>query len=384
MKVLYCAFVLGVIVTLFMIDSQTVRAEVNVNVGCPSLRRSTPMIYVQRRQFLPTQGEETYYLVSLTDYIIGVVEGEIFPTAGNDPDKPADWMDATLKAQAVLARTYAYRFCGDQPITDKNRNPVIDPVTGQQAIGTNDSQQAYRPQVDVNYEYLRSFVEQGLYLAPSSNFNQPIEALYKSYTHGPDGWTLNANPTGPLKGIFDPISLVGGHGSLGQALEGLGQNSADHWARGDSHGVRFPQWDYTKILAHYYTNVQLVAPSEIGYWGPYRWNLLKLEPSSYAEIYYVGKPKSLTLRLQNTGSNTWETGTTLRYRWRRQSSAGLYVTGWSSIGAIAPRNPGEDILLSPFNVIPPMTCIAMHRVVVMRSNGIYFVLVEHRLRIKAG
>ncbi len=82
MKVLYCAFVLGVIVTLFMIDSQTVRAEVNVNVGCPSLRRSTPMIYVQRRQFLPTQGEETYYLVSLTDYIIGVVEGEIFLRVG--------------------------------------------------------------------------------------------------------------------------------------------------------------------------------------------------------------------------------------------------------------------------------------------------------------
>lgn len=280
--------------------------------------------------------------------MIGVVEGEIFPNAGDpeDPDGFGEWDTEVLKAQATAARTFAISNCG---MTVAGPNGSVP--------GIADTQQAYRPDVNANYESLRSFVSQGFHLAPLTNVNLAIDAQYRAYNHDPNTFkTLNTNPNGPLKGIYDSVSAVNGHASDGSgAGPGFAQNSGDHWARGLSHTTRFPKWDYTKILAHYYTNVQLIAPNGIVIWGSYRWNLLDLLPRPSSEIYYKGQPKNLTLRVQNTGTNTWESGTTLRYCWQQVSTASTTCSSWYTASITIPSlAPGSDAQLAPFSVTPPV------------------------------
>ncbi|MDY6867696.1 MAG: hypothetical protein SVT56_07300 [Chloroflexota bacterium] len=53
-----------------------------------------------------------------------------------------------------------------------------------------------------------------------------------------------------LTPIYDPIST-----GFGQT--GMGQQGTRRWAWGENdNGLRFPQWDYQRILAHYYTGVE--------------------------------------------------------------------------------------------------------------------------------
>ncbi len=57
-------------------------------------------------------------------------------------------------------------------------------------------------------------------------------------------------PLSWLTPIYDPIST-----GFGQT--GMGQEGTRRWAWGENdNGLRFPQWDYRRILAHYYSEVE--------------------------------------------------------------------------------------------------------------------------------
>lgn len=116
--------------------------------------------------------QDTVVKVPFDDYVITVVESEIFPHAGNDRDGISEWHLSTLYAQAVLARTYAFTRCGKE----------TKPYQGQLVPVITTEQQAYIPG-KADYEaLLRPFVQRHLWLAHSDNLAQPVDALFKNYT----------------------------------------------------------------------------------------------------------------------------------------------------------------------------------------------------------
>lgn len=289
------------------------------------------------------------------------VENEYLPNVVPIEMSPANGFGSSaLKAQTIAARTYAYYFIENSAPSDTYD---VENHVGFQYFQAN-AKYALR-----NSSYHQSDAAiastSGYYLGIPSNSTQSIHSEFSSdhdiRIPGAPGpyYTLDGQDPA-LNSVYDPITngeeepLTGpnGHG------RGLSQQGAKKWGVGlNSNNERFPQWDYTKILAHYYTGINMYVPnSQGGYspsWGAYRWNVLTLAPASSAETYYVGKAKSVTLRIQNTGTNTWEAGTTLRYRWRRWSTSGLAVTAWSSSGSVPVLAPGQNVLLSAFNVTPP-------------------------------
>ena len=78
-----------------------------------------------------------------------------------------------------------------------------------------------------------------------------IQANYKKET----GWFTADGGLPWLKEVFDPISS-------GSPDVGMGQLGSKRWAQGfNDSGTAFPKWDYRRILAHYYSEVDFVGIS---------------------------------------------------------------------------------------------------------------------------
>ena len=126
--------------------------------NCPTLNETNPSIYVY------LNSSRTVIKVPFDDYVITVVESEIFPQAGNDRDGITTWHLSTLQAQAVLARTYAFVRCGKR----------FESYQGQLVPVITTEQQAYDPD-KADYEaVLRPFVQRHLWLAHSDNLAQRL------------------------------------------------------------------------------------------------------------------------------------------------------------------------------------------------------------------
>jgi hypothetical protein len=276
-----------------------------------------------------------------TDYLPNVVTKEL------------DVNEYSARAsQAIAARTYALWFVNNRPsyCNDADPSKVCD-------VTDSTSHQDYRPNFadDLGRQVVNDTI--GVYLThPPTSSSAPIFAEFSS-DHSPDSqdypaadYYTNDGAASYLKSVYDPISN-GEESSSGHG-HGLSQWGAVKWGRGsNSSGERFPKWDFTQILAHYYTNVQLVNGSGTPYWGSFRWNMLSYSPSN--DIYYVGESKNITLRLQNTGLNTWEPGTRMVVSWRRTSYTGQYSQYGPFPSVTVPsRAPGEDVQVS-LNLTPP-------------------------------
>jgi len=143
---------------------QTGQLAPPVITNCPSLTEANPSIYV----YLTSSG--TVVKVPFDNYVLTVVESEIFPQAGNDPDGITAWHLSTLYAQAVLARTYAFARCGQD----------VQRYQGQMVPVIRTDQQAYIPG-KADYEaLLRPFVQRHLWLARQDNLARPVKHSSKT------------------------------------------------------------------------------------------------------------------------------------------------------------------------------------------------------------
>ncbi len=123
-----------------------------------------------------------------------------------------------------------------------------------------------------------------------------IEAAYKD-----DTGAETADGLKPwLVPIFDPISIAG----AGPSKIGMGQHGAKRWARGyDENGTEYPQWDYRRILGHYYTGVSFVdiSPNPPDTW---RTNIPETQgilANSGVTLCKGDELPGVSIRVQNTG-----------------------------------------------------------------------------------
>jgi hypothetical protein len=126
-----------------------------------------------------------------------------------------------------------------------------------------------------------------------------------------NGWYTATGDYPWLKQIYDPISLdaSGAHSDP----QGMGQHGSRRWAWGlDDDSRAYPQWDFRRILAHYYTGVTFVGVSPDPPEG-YRNNIVSISavPPNGGFTMEKGETRSgLTLFYQNTGEWNWSTTNT--------------------------------------------------------------------------
>ena len=270
--------------------------------------------------------------IPLNDFIIGTVEGEMFPISSDYPDNEEKFHIESLKAQAVAIRSfllYKYRCQGNQ----------FEIKFGTAAYWPNKQNANYEPLIG---DFVRN---NSFYLkvagGPEYDPNETIalDAVYKAYTHQLDtdglAHTIKYGSGYYVNAVYEPV-MNGFPNSNPPPIEGLGQNAADVWARGKttvpSNILRYyPKWTWKRILAHYYTNFDLVDFNGIPYADAYRWNLLDIQPqiaqkaSDHGNGFEALKSRESSPRqifLQNTGNFTFKHNTRVMVQWRRYAVNG--------------------------------------------------------------
>jgi hypothetical protein len=194
-----------------------------------------------------------------------------------------------------------------------------------------------------------------------------------------------------LKSVYDPIST-------GTPKVGMGQHGSKRWAWGESEGGgEFPQWDFRRILAHYYTMVSFtgVSPSPPDH---YRSNMLDTAYGLYPQDGIgVRKGEEWTgfgLLYQNVGHWSWPTNeaywwggctyndppfkTLLSYHLYRQDgtlacSNCLGIRRTPMCGSSGALSPSEDHWVNGFHIfIPDDPAIVEGQTYLLRFD------VEHR------
>jgi hypothetical protein len=106
-----------------------------------------------------------------------------------------------------------------------------------------------------------------------------------------------------LKSVYDPIST-------GSPQTGMGQHGSRRWAWGEADSSQnFPKWDYRRILAHYYSEVEFVGVSPDPPEG-YRSNMLQtsgFDPHDGLEMRKGEERTGFGILYQNTGQWVWPT-----------------------------------------------------------------------------
>ncbi|MCB0047138.1 MAG: hypothetical protein KDD92_17065 [Caldilineaceae bacterium] len=213
---------------------------------------------------------------------------------------------SAIEAQAIASRTFIY-----------HRDHYRD-----QYGGVIDNSNAYQVFIPYTYDLLdansREDVDLGIaqrFYMTESVSSYPLDAQYGADN---DGDTTTGNPTligsiNYLSSVQDPISAHQGT-DFGTDRGGMASRGARRWSYGHqswtpTEGGDFwsVQWnDAFKILTHYYTGIQIRdadAPSaETPEIPDYRWVPLEIQASALA---CVGKYTSLTVRLQNSGTEKW-------------------------------------------------------------------------------
>jgi hypothetical protein len=221
-----------------------------------------------------------------------------------------------LRAQAVVARTYAYcairanegteDFWGNcrKEINNSNEFQVFVPWYFESI----DSPQVIQDAVNET---------RGLYLiyAPEPG-KGPIFSEFSA-----DAYLRTAQGAyAYLRSVENPISSGCDANNAGHG-HGMSQEGASRWARGNqcSYGAQgdmpWPvHWDdYRQILVHYYTGVHLQDRDGNLYTPDDRWNLLNhtVPPTATADALFTS-----SLMVQNTSTYTWPAGmVALMYQW---------------------------------------------------------------------
>ncbi len=251
--------------------------------------------------------------ITLSNYLGGVLEYEI----GGTRETPLrSWQSEAAKATAVAARTVALYWCPRTTVSYGNNTHY----------GLTDhSYQHYNPDwsADRAAEY-RAFVADtaGEYLTYEGNLISGLQ--YRTYT-GRN--TVNTEPNGPHKEIYDPVAAEDETRGTG-----MGQHSANHWMMGlhneqldDAVNVPNITWQsYKQILPHYYTDIQIErAGTRL---TPFmRFNVLTATMQPDTSIVNYGESYQFQFTIQNTGTSPWRIAETndyyaLSYHW--QDAAG--------------------------------------------------------------
>ena len=162
---------------------------------------------------------------------IDVIDFETYVKRVVPREMPAGWNAQALQAQAVAARTYAWRY-----VLQNHPNYDVNDSTGYQLMCD-----AQDPRSDAAVEATR-----GEYIAYEG---QPILAEYSAENSSP---TVSRAGYPYLQAVDDPVSF--GEVRIGHG-RGMGQTGAQRWAS-SPYG-----WVYQQILSHYYTGVSIEVPA---------------------------------------------------------------------------------------------------------------------------
>jgi hypothetical protein len=194
--------------------------------------------------------------VEYDNYLRGVLAGEVGIAGYYDDD--------LLKVMAILARTKAYHLCGVWPHLPLGTHGIWGQVT-----------QEYRPTKISTF----TIAEQARYQQAVDFSNAPYityndDTFDVQYRDRGDEWTSDVGL--PHKRIYDPPGqYFSDPPDPPLPWTGLMQENANIWAEGRGpDNALFPPWDYRRILAHYYTNVEFEG---LTYTPPhtYRFNILE-------------------------------------------------------------------------------------------------------------
>ena len=275
-----------------------------------------------------------------------------------------------MKAQAVAARSYAYSQAFDDEPQCLFASQNINGVDVLCAVTDSTLDQAWDPNSIISTRTFdavtltkNQFIAFYTGISASTGIT-PSLALYTSdhsgdySTQGYYAGTNNSIPIPYLISVYDPIQS--NHTtSTGQ---GLSQARAFYWSRGkDVNGLTYPKWTVNKILAHYYTKVILRDSSKSEppkLWGDYRWNMLQVYSLDILNNHYwlpTDETRTITMRVQNTGTVPWPSNLGMRVRWHRYYYGSLDAsTDWltAPLDTDTTLLPGSDLLIYP-RVTPP-------------------------------
>ncbi len=219
---------------------------------------------------------------------------------------PFEWSDGwantpggieALKAGAIAIRTFTISVYTTSEIT----------VNGQKYLCTRADWQEFHPELSPQPNSTQAVdATNGIILThPVATDTETtlgrtirtgtIDAQYRAET----GWFTANGPYPWLKEVFDPISS-------GSPQQGMGQQGSRRWAWGvNDSGQAFPKWDYRRILAHYYSEVDFVGitpdpPND------YRINILEVQgiPPNGGLIMCRGEERTgIVLHSQNVANS---------------------------------------------------------------------------------
>jgi len=192
-----------------------------------------------------------------------------------------------------------------------------------------------------------------------------IQANYKKET----GWFTADGGLPWLKEVFDPVSS-------GSSDVGMGQLGSRRWAQGvDDSGEAYPRWDYRRILAHYYSEVEFAGISPTPP-ANYRGNILEmagLSPNGGFTICKGEVKTGFNVHFQNTGSaipvdDAWLPGfcsdvtnpqTGVGYHIYKADGSGLACTNCEGVrvGILcypgSSIQPGKNVVSTGFEIFMP-------------------------------
>ncbi len=187
--------------------------------------------------------------ISLGDFIKKSLPFEWVDNWGNDPGG-----DEALKAGAIAIRSWILSADNSEVYTSNNQNFFC--------VDARPGRINFISGADVN-SYLNSIAAvddtDGIIMThPNAPILLGLKAINAQFRAETGTWTL-AGSQPWLKTIYDPIS-IGANPS--NSPMGMGQEGSRRWAWGkNDQDTAFPQWDFRRILAHYYSDIQFTGIS---------------------------------------------------------------------------------------------------------------------------
>ena len=258
-------------------------------------------IWVNRVAHRPPGGDQYVHPDLETDYLVGVLEGEMAPIS-----TISRWDDQALETGSVAIRTWSAYWCHKHTLTNMpygtiqglydTSNPPYDDQEYHPGHGGDTLR--YSQQITAT---------QGIYLSYNGTL---IDAQYRA---------RNGDPTNPLenpytrasypylRSVRDPVAAAESRSQSDGQSVGLAQNGSHYWASGHDptpNDPLHPRWShYEQILAHYYTRIHLRDGNGSQLTSAYRWNALQI--NNAPTQVPPGHTSYVSVWVQNTGTASW-------------------------------------------------------------------------------
>lgn len=284
-------------------------------------------------------GSATYNGYTYNRYLRDVVAQETHPEA---------FAAKAVTAQAIAARTYAYHRGGAGIIDNSAGYQVYVPFR-YDSMKRNYGD--FRPVID-------AAVQRQVYLSPDGNANRdPIDAQY--FDDRPAATLSGASAN--LVAVPDPVSQSScGSYASGNGV-GFSQKGASRWALGNPqynpNNSPCAPWSVIwrnpfQILVHYYTDVDIWDRAGYPQAPDQRWNALQISNLPPA-IVQPGSTHALSVFVQNTGVNAWDTSYALSYWLCRSQNDCDNLDGARRVQLTSSLLPGETRELTGLSVYFP-------------------------------